>query len=238
MKTPLKACGTALAVVALGLALAGCGSDSKTDTASSSPSSASSSGKGSETSGSKPSETGQPTGANETIADYVKEAGLTETRVKPGDPGSPIIDLPLPKGWEDAGAKTPEGAYEAIVDTDPAVAGDPPAIITRVIKLTGPVDAAKVFEYAPSELKNLPGFDAMGGVPQKSTLGGFDAVQFGGGYVKDGVKRMIAEKTVIIPVKDGDGIFVLQISADGTEDQMKSLMDSTSEIDKNTTITP
>jgi hypothetical protein len=238
MKTPLKACGTALAVAALGLALAGCGSDSKTEATSSSSSSASSSSKSTKTSEAKPSKTEAPAGTNKTIADYVKDGGLTETPVKRGDPGSPTIDLPFPAGWEDAGPNAPEWAYGAIVNTDPAFASDPPTIIAIVSKLTGPVDPAKILEFAPGELKNLPGFDAMGGNGEASTLGGFDAFQFGGTYVKDGAKRMIAQKTVVIPAKDGDGVFVLQLNADGTEDQMGPLMDATTEIDEKTTITP
>lgn len=234
MKTPLKACGTAIAVVALGLALAGCGSDSKTEATSSSSSSASSSSKTSE---SKPSKTEEPAGAKKTIADYVKDAGLTETPVKRGDPGSPTIDLPFPAGWEDAGANTPEWAYGAIVNTDPAFASSPPTIIAIVSKLTGPVEPAKIFEFAPGELNNLPGFQGPEEA-EKSALSGFDAVQMGGSYVKDGVSRMIAQKTVVIPAKDGDGVYVLQLNADGTEDQMNPLMEATTEIDKNTTITP
>jgi hypothetical protein len=35
-----------------------------------------------------------------------------------------------------------------------------------------------------------------------------------------------------------DGVFVLQLNADGLEDQMGPLMDATSEIDEKTTITP
>ena len=238
MKTPLKACGTAIAVVALGLALAGCGSDSKTEATSSSSSSASSSSKSSKTSESKPSKTEAPAGANTTIADYIKEAGITESPVKRGDPGSPTIDLPIPAGWREAGPDTPDYAWGAIVFDDPAAASDPPSIIALMSKLTGPVEPAKILEYAPGELKNLPGFDGMGSEGSKSTLGGFDAFQFGGTYVKDGVARMIAQKTVVIPAKDGDGVYVLQLNADGTEDQMNPLMEATTEIDKNTTITP
>ena len=43
-------------------------------------------------------------------------------------------------------------------------------------------------------------------------------------------------KTVTIP--GSDGRFVLQLNADGTEDQMGVLMDATSVIDQQTTITP
>ena len=152
-----------------------------------------------------------------------------------GDPGSPTIDLPFPPGWADAGNRTPEWAYGAILATDPAMAQDPPTIIALVSKLTGNVDPAKILEYAPGEIKNLPGYDgAKEGSP--STLGGFDATQIGGTYTKGGVKRAIAQKTVVIPGQDG--LYVLQLNADGTEDQMGALMDATSVIDEQTTITP
>ncbi|MCW2561125.1 MAG: lipoprotein [Mycobacterium sp.] len=227
MPPPVKAGATAIAVVAVGLALAGCGSDSKS--ASSSSSSSSSSSKSS----SAPSTQAQA-GKNETIADYIKESGITETPVKRGDPGTPTVDLPIPATWADAGTKTPAYAWGAIVSTDPTMAADPPSIVALMSKLTGDVDPAKSLEYAPGELKNLPGFE--GGDGNKSTLSGFDACQIGGSYVKDGTKRMIAQKTVVIPGQDG--VFVLQLNADGLEDQMGPLMGATSEIDEKTTITP
>ncbi|MDT5241418.1 MAG: hypothetical protein QOF88_5939 [Mycobacterium sp.] len=233
MPSPMKAGGTAIAVVALGLALAGCGSDTKSapsSSASSSNSSKSSSAKSSSAAPSTPAQAGK----NETIADYIKESGITETPVKRGEPGTPTLDLPIPAGWEDAGAKTPDYAWGAIVSTDPTMAADPPSIVALMSKLTGDVDPAKILEYAPGELKNLPGFE--GGDGNTSTLGGFDAYQIGGSYVKDGAKRMIAQKTVVIPSK-GD-VFVLQLNADGLEDQMGPLMDATSQIDEKTTITP
>jgi hypothetical protein len=228
MNTQMKAGGIAIAVVALGLALVGCGSDTK-----SAPSSSASSSKPS--SSAAPTSAAQPpAGKNETIADYIKQNGITETPVHRGDPGSPNLDLPIPAGWADAGPKVPEYAWGAIISTDPATATDPPSITALMSKLTGNVDPAKILQYAPGELKNLPGFD--GGDGNTSTLGGFDAYQIGGSYVKDGVKRMIAQKTVVIPGQGGT--FVLQLNADGLEDQMTQLMDATSEIDEKTTITP
>jgi len=50
------------------------------------------------------------------------------------------------------------------------------------------------------------------------------------------VSRMVAQKTVVIPGQDG--LFVLQLNADGTEDQAMPLMDATQTIDDQTTITP
>ena len=41
---------------------------------------------------------------------------------------------------------------------------------------------------------------------------------------------------MVIPA--ADGVFVLQLNADGTEDQMGVLMDATNIIDEQTTITP
>jgi hypothetical protein len=234
MIEPLKVCGTAIAVIALGVALTSCGSKTETTTSSSSSTSTTTSSEKSSTS--KPSST-PAAGKNETIADYIKEAGLTETPVKRGDAGAPTIDLPVPDGWATAGDKTPDFAYGAIIASDPTFASDPPSIIAIVSKLTGNVDTAKLIQYAPGELNNLPGFDGPGQA-ESTTLGGFDAVQLGGSYVKDGVQRMIAQKTVIIPAADKSGVFVLQLNADGTEDQMGPLMDATSVIDEKTTITP
>ena len=108
-------------------------------------------------------------------------------------------------------------------------------MITALRPLTGNVDPAKILEYAQGEIKNLPGYDgATEGSP--STLGGFDATQIGGAYTRDGVKRAIAQKTVVIPGQDA--LYVLQLNADGTEDQMGALTDARSVIDEQTTITP
>ncbi len=115
------------------------------------------------------------------------------------------------------------------------MADDPPSIIALVSKLTGNVEPGKVLEFAPGELQNLPGFEG-GDAGNPSTLGGFDATEFGGTYTKDGVKRAIAQKTVVIPGQDG--LYVLQINADGREDQLGPLLDATSVIDEQTTITP
>ena len=220
-------------------ALAGCGSDSKTESSaasSSSPSPTSSESSDANTSTSSAAPT-KAAATNPTIADYIKENGITETPVKRGDPGAPTIDLPTPQGWVDAGPKTPEGAYGAIVFADPSMAADPPSIVAIMSKLTGNVDPAMIFKYAPGELKNLPGYESAG-EGNDAKLGGFDAYQIGAMFTKDGTKRLIAQKTVVIPAADGDGVFVLQLNAGGTEDQIGPLMDATSAIDEQTTITP
>jgi hypothetical protein len=231
MKSSLRAGVIAIAAVALGVGLSGCGSDTKTE-----PSASKTTSSELKTTSSKaaPTTTAEASGPNKTIVDYIKENNIVETPVHRGDPGSPTIDLPFPPGWEDAGNRTPDWAYGAILFTDPAMEQDPPTIIALVSKLTGNVDPAKILEYAPGEIKNLPDYDgAKDGT--SSTLSGFDAIQIGGSYTKEGVKRVIAQKTVVIPGKDG--LYVLQLNADGTEDQMGPLMDATGVIDEQTKIT-
>jgi hypothetical protein len=231
MKSGMRAGVVAIAAIAVGIGLSGCGSDTKSEPSSSKTTTSSES---KTTTTAAPTTTAQASGPNKTIVDYIKENNIVETPVHRGDPGSPTIELPFPPGWQDAGNRTPDWAYGAILFSDPAMAQDPPTIIALVSKLTGNVDPAKILEYAPGEIKNLPGYDgAKDGTP--STLSGFDAVQIGGSYTKEGAKRVIAQKTVVIPGRDG--LYVLQLNADGTEDQMGPLMDATNFIDENTKIT-
>ncbi|OBF25988.1 hypothetical protein A5724_32265 [Mycobacterium sp. ACS1612] len=234
MSRSLRAGLIAVAAIAVGVGLSGCGSDTKSEPSSVAETSSSAS-ETSTTSKAAPSTSAQAAGPNKTIVDYIKENGIVETPVHRGDAGTPTIDLPVPAGWEDAGNKAPEWAYGAMLASDPAFAQNPPTIIALVSKLAGNVDPAKILEFAPGEIKNLPSYEgAAEGSP--STLGGFDATQIGGTYTKEGVKRAIAQKTVVIPGQDG--LYVLQLNADGTEDQMGALMDATSVIDEQTTITP
>jgi hypothetical protein len=232
MTCSLRAGVVAIAAIAISVGLSGCGSDTKSAPSTSKQASSESA---TTSKAAAPTTSAQAAGPNKTIVDYIKENNITETPVHKGDPGSPTINLPLPPGWQDAGTRTPDWAYAAIAASDPAMAQDPPTIIALFSKLTGNVDPAKILQNAPGEIKNLPGYDGAGdGSP--STLGGFDATQIGGTYTKDGVKRAIAQKTVVIP--GHDGLYVLQLNADGTEDQMGSLMDATGVIDEQTTITP
>ena len=224
----LRAGGIAILALAVGLGLSGCGSDDKKVEASSSSSTSSSASQAP-----KSREAAKP---NLTIPDYIKQNAITESPVKRGDPGSPEINLPLRPGWEDMGPGTPPWAWSGMKFTgDPAMAASPPTIIALLSKLQGNVDPAKILEFAPGEMKNLPGYEGDG-VGSASQLGGFDAWQVGGTYVKGSAKHAVAQKTVVIP--GADGLFVLQLNADGTEDQMGVLMDATGVIDEQTTIVP
>ncbi len=210
----------ATVTVALGLALVGCGSN-KT-----SPSTSTSTSTTTSTTSATPGAQ-----AHKTIADYVTENHITETPIHRGDAGSPTINLPMPPGWQVANDSS--ASYGAIVLTPPANPSDPPTISALVSKLTGDVDPAKIIQYAPGELQNLPGYQGSGD-GMASTLSGFQAWQISGTYVKDGKTRSVAQKTVVIPSQGA--VFVLQLNADSLQSDQGPLMDATNVIDDQTTI--
>jgi hypothetical protein len=232
--------GTVAITAAFTIVLSGCGSDSKT-----APSSSSSSSKTSSSSTStKAAPSTKPkvaprdedaAGPNPTIASYIQQNNIQETPVKRGDPGSPTIDLPVPDGWQPAGKDTPEWAYGAIVYTGPEAGEYTPSIVALVSKLTGNVDPQKVIDLAPGELNNLPGWKPLN-EGAESTLGEYPAYQLGGTWVQEGKTKVVAQKTVVIP--GSDGLYVLQLNADGLEDQRDLIGAATDVIDSQTKITP
>jgi hypothetical protein len=182
------------------------------------------------------STTAQPTsGPNWTLKDYVRENQITQARVRPGESGSPSIYIPLPWGWYDAGAETPDWAYGEFLYKWPGDLDEQPYIAILLSKLTGDVDAAKVLEFSVGELENLPDYVKVSD-PNRSQLSGFDAIQLAGIYKRDGFERVIAQKTVVIPGKDG--LYVLQMNADASKTAAPMLFQATQEIDDGTQITP
>lgn len=233
MHTPLRS-GSVAITAALAITLAGCG----TDKASDKPTSASSQTTTTTTTTTQKALAPSPTpvaGPNQTIADYLRENSVVQTPVHRGDPGTPTLNLPTPPGWVDAGNRTPDWAWGAIISAAPETQADPPTIIAVISKLTGNVDPAKILELAPNEFKNTPGYEIQG-TGGSSKLGGFEAFQIGASYSRDGAQRMIAQKTVVVP--GSDAVYLLQLNADGSEDQLGALLDATSVIDDQTTITP
>ncbi|BBY26075.1 LpqN/LpqT family lipoprotein [Mycolicibacterium sediminis] len=233
--------GAAAVAAALALVLSGCGSDTKTATSTSaSADSSTASSKSSPAKSSAPSTAKvadreeDATGPNPTIANYLQENGITESPVSMGDPGSPTIDLPLPDGWESAGEDKPDWAYGAIIYTGPEAAEYTPSIVAIVSKLSGNVDPQTILDLAPGELNNLEGFKAMN-EGATSTLGEYPAYQLGGTWQSEGKTKIVAQKTVVIP--GPDGLYVLQLNADGLENQMDVVGAATDVIDSDTTIT-
>lgn len=169
-------------------------------------------------------------GRQPTLGDYIKQNNITESQVKPGQPDTPEIALPMGPDWKDLGPATPAYAYAAIIDT--AFSTDPPSIVAVMSKLTGPVDPAQILTLAPNEIRNLPDF--KGTEPRPGKLSNFDSVQISGTYTRDGKARLIAQKTVLIP--DKDAFFVLQLNADGLKEQGDALVMATEAIDNKATI--
>jgi hypothetical protein len=232
--------GAAAVTAALAIVLSGCGSNTKTapstSTSASKTTSATTSAKAAPSSKPKVSpRQGDSSGPNPTIASYIQQNNIQETPVKMGDPGSPTIDLPVPDGWELAGEDTPDWAYGAIVYTGPEGAEYTPSIVALLSKLTGNVDPQKIIDLAPGELQNLPGWKASN-EGQASTLGQYPAFQLGGTWTQDGQTKIVAQKTVVIP--GNDGVYVLQLNADGLEDQGEIVGSATNVIDEQTKITP
>jgi hypothetical protein len=232
--------GVTAIAAALAVVLSGCGSDTKTQPSTS----ASASKTTSTTTSAKAAPSTKPkvaprdedaAGPNPTIASYIKDNNIQEAPVNRGDPGSPTIDLPVPDGWAPAGEDTPDWAYGAIIYNGPDAGDYTPSIVALVSKLTGNVDPQKIIDLAPGELNNLPGWSAMN-EGEVSTLGEYPAFQLGGTWTQDGQTKIVAQKTVVIP--GSDGLYVLQLNADGLEDQKEIIGAATDVIDSQTAITP
>src|ERR1700722_14575631 len=229
-----------VAAAALAIVLSGCGSS--TTTAPSTSTSAPNSSSATTSAKAAPSSTPKvaprqedKTGPNPTIASYIQQNNIQETPVKKGDPGSPTIDLPVPDGWEPAGSDTPDWAYGAIVYKGPEGQEYTPSIVALLSKLTGNVDPQKIIDLAPGELQNMPGWKASN-EGEVSSLGEYPAYQLGGTWTQDGQTKIVAQKTVVIP--GTDGLYVLQLNADGLADQGDIVGAATTVIDNQTKITP
>jgi hypothetical protein len=232
--------GVAALAAALALVISGCGSDSKTEPSTSKSESTTTTTTTSTKAAPTTTEKVAPrdedaAGPNPTIASYIAENKIQETPVKQGDPGAPKVDLPIPPGWEPAGENTPEWAYGAIIYTGPESAEYSPSIVALMSKLTGNVDPQQIIDLAPGELQNLPGWEASN-EGQTSTLGEYPAYQLGGTWESEGQTKIVAQKTVVIP--GADGLYVLQLNADGLENQNEIVNAATEVIDAETKITP
>jgi hypothetical protein len=223
--------GVAAFATAISLMVAGCGSETRTENTTTTTTTTTKAA-GPTKAKVAPREE-DAAGPNPTIASYVAENGIQETPVKPGDPGSPNIELPIPPGWAPAGADTPDWAYRAAIYTGPEAAEYTPSIVALLSKLTGNVDPQKIIDLAPGELNNLPGWEPWN-EGAASTLGEYPAYQLGGTWVQNGQRKIVAQKTVVIP--GGDGLYVLQLNADGLENQDQIITAATDVIDAETTI--
>jgi serine/threonine-protein kinase len=104
-----------------------------------------------------------------------------------------------------------------------------------ISKLNGNVDPNKLLEFAPNELQNLEQYEPIGGVT-RGNLNGFPAVSLSGSYFKDGKRRAISQKTVVVEAPSGK--YVLQINADALYKDFGALVDVNKVIDQQATVVP
>jgi hypothetical protein len=169
-----------------------------------------------------------------TVADYIKQVGATEKVLTREDSDGVTVDLPIPKGWATSKEYGDAGSYGAIVYKGAADKANPPHVLAVFVKLEGSVEADKILQYAPQELRNLDNFKELTPA-QPSKLGGYDAVQYAGMFDSDGQTLLIAQKTVVVPAASG-GLYVLQLNAYAPQNEADILSAVMDEIDSTTTI--
>lgn len=169
------------------------------------------------------------------IADYLKELGITDQKAEPGVDGAPTLSIPTPADWADAGDETPDYSVGAIVYRGPEVktASYIPNVVALMSKLPAGVDTDKLLSLARGELENLPEFSQFG-PPTRDTLSGFPSVKYAGKYNREGSPTVIAQQTVVIQGRDA--VYVLQLNATAGEAESEILMTATNEIDRGTEI--
>ncbi len=169
-----------------------------------------------------------------TLPEYIKQVGATEKILTREDSDGVTVDLPIPDGWESTKDYGDAGSYGAIVYKDAADPANPPHVLALFSKLEGDVEADKILEYAPQELRSLDGFKELSPA-SPSKLGGYDAVQYGGTFDANGKTLLIAQKTVVVPAASG-GLYVLQLNAYAPQDEVDILTAVMNDIDSSTTI--
>jgi hypothetical protein len=200
-----------VAVASAALVVTSCGSPTGGDPSASAPAGPVSSAPPPAT-----AEPSAPAPKAQTIRDYIMANGLQETVIHRGDAGAPTVDLPWMDGWEDAGSLTPEWAYSAVVYRGPRPEDYTPNIVVLMSKLTGAADPQALIDSAPGELAALTGWTPIG----EQGPGGRDdypSYRLDGTWVRDGVTKVVAQTTVVIPADDG--VYVVQFNADAAQSE-------------------
>ena len=180
--------------------------------------------------------TTRPARPQETIADYVKTSGLTETSILPNDATAPTLYIPIPPDWEGlGGADVPEGFFGIMQYAGQDLAADPPRIVVLYSRLSGNGDPQRLLDNAPGELNNLRGYRPIDD-GETGTFGGYDAYQLGGTWVDNGQTRFIAQTTVVVPISSNE-MYVIQLNAHGPVGSEDVIGAATDVIDSQSTIT-
>ncbi len=216
----------AAAALAVALTVAGCGSSGE---------------KAAETTSAAPesTETTPETAAmdDQTVGEYLTANGVSQTIVKANEPGVPMVDLPMPDGWESIPENDlPQDAYGAIVLSAVKDSPNPPVIIARMARLEGGTfEVAKILELSPNAVTRLQGWDGpTTGTP--SDLDGSAAVDIAGNATIDDAPGFVARKSVVI--EGPQNTYILALDAQGPADQAPVMLEAMGVIDDGTTINP
>jgi serine/threonine protein kinase, bacterial len=148
-------------------------------------------------------------GNYQTIQTYIQQNGIEEQGQHRGDTKAPTIVTPMPDGWRDAGAESPNFAYQTLLYEGADAPNSRPYVMVVLSKLVGNVDPARVFALASGELYNLAGFvpDNPGKV---ATLQGYPEFELSGQWDSNGKPTVVIQKTVMLNWKQG--FYVLQVN--------------------------
>jgi hypothetical protein len=101
-------------------------------------------------------------------------------------------------------------------------------------RINGDFEAQQFIELSPSELYNLNGY-----VPVydngAASMDGFATYELGGTFMKDGRHEFIAQKTIVVPSRDG--LYVIQINSMGPDSIRDALIDDFTLINTQSRIT-
>ncbi|MUL68354.1 hypothetical protein BOO86_28055 [Mycobacterium sp. CBMA 234] len=172
-------------------------------------------------------------GNYQTIATYLKGNNIQESLVHRNEPGAPVVTMPTPAGWADAGPQTPVFAYQSLVYNGPGAGTYRPSATALISRLGPNADPQKIIDFAPGELNNLPGFTATD-TGTAGTVDGHQSFQLAGSWNSNGVTKLITQNTVVI--QDGTGLYVMQINIDGVADQAEIIKQIAAAIDHDTKI--
>lgn len=171
-------------------------------------------------------------GAERTIADYIRDTGITETPVRAGDATAPTIELPALAGWVDATAQAGENVYVAVkYEGEELTAADyTPNVVVLLSRLTGrTIDGDALLAVAPGEVRNLTGY-APYGSPRSEKLAGHRAYKIAATYDLDGMPALVGQSTVLVPGRDAT--YIVQISVTGARSQEKIVQAAVQKIDR------
>lgn len=169
-------------------------------------------------------------GAETTIADYLRDAGITETPVHVDDASAPTIQLPTLPDWVDATEQAGENTYAAVKYTGVAATDYTPNVVVLLSRLTGrAIDHDALLAVAPGEVRNLAGY-APHGSPRRELLAGHRAYKIAATYDLDGMPAVVGQSTVVIAGRDAT--YVAQISVTGARSQEPIVQATVQTIDR------